>query len=198
MVNCTPRPLYPLERPGTYCTEASWIPGPVWTGAENLTSTGIRFPDRPARSQSLYRLSCTGPPSCYDAYWITEKSSFNLYKQRILLAARKATGVSFLGGMEAFYPLQLHPDRLWGQSGFPSSGWYLELFRREEERTGCASSSPGLRMGGVYLLSSPRLHTALLQKTFLPFAGERLDALILCLLFTGNIQGSNLICEVCS
>jgi len=30
--------------------------GPVWTGAENLAPTGIRSPDRPARSQSLYRL----------------------------------------------------------------------------------------------------------------------------------------------
>jgi hypothetical protein len=28
---------------------------PVWTGAENLATTGIRSPDRPARSQSLYR-----------------------------------------------------------------------------------------------------------------------------------------------
>ena len=37
--------------------EAGWAPGPVWTGAENLTPTGNRFPDRPARSQSLYRLS---------------------------------------------------------------------------------------------------------------------------------------------
>jgi hypothetical protein len=32
-------------------------PGPVWIGAENLAPTGIRFPDRPARSQSLYQLS---------------------------------------------------------------------------------------------------------------------------------------------
>jgi hypothetical protein len=33
-------------------------PRPVWTGAENLLPpTGIRSPDRPARSQSLYRLS---------------------------------------------------------------------------------------------------------------------------------------------
>ena len=37
--------------------EAGWVPGPVWTGAENLALTGIRSPDRPARSQSLYRLS---------------------------------------------------------------------------------------------------------------------------------------------
>jgi hypothetical protein len=34
---------------------------PVWTGAENLAPTGIRSPDRPARSESLYRLSYRGP-----------------------------------------------------------------------------------------------------------------------------------------
>ena len=37
--------------------EAGWAPGPVWTGAENLTSIGIRSLDLPALSQSLYRLS---------------------------------------------------------------------------------------------------------------------------------------------
>jgi len=30
--------------------EPGWAPGPVWTGAENLASTGIWYPDRPARS----------------------------------------------------------------------------------------------------------------------------------------------------
>jgi len=38
--------------------EAMWAPGLVWTGAENLAPTGIRFTDRPARSRSLYRLRC--------------------------------------------------------------------------------------------------------------------------------------------
>ena len=41
--------------------EAEWAPGPVWTGAEKLVTTGIRCPDRPARRQSLYRLSHRGP-----------------------------------------------------------------------------------------------------------------------------------------
>ena len=35
-------------------------PEPVWIGAENLTPTGIRSPDLPARSESLYRLSYPG------------------------------------------------------------------------------------------------------------------------------------------
>jgi hypothetical protein len=47
----------PRERAGTHCT-GGWVgPGPVWTGAENPIPTGIRSRDRPARSQSLYRLS---------------------------------------------------------------------------------------------------------------------------------------------
>ena len=41
--------------------EAGWAPGPVWMGAEYLAPTGIRSPDRPARSESLYRLSYRGP-----------------------------------------------------------------------------------------------------------------------------------------
>jgi hypothetical protein len=36
---------------------AEWAPGPVWTCAKNLAPTGTRSPERPARSQSLYRLS---------------------------------------------------------------------------------------------------------------------------------------------
>ena len=40
--------------------DAEWAPGPVWTDAENLAPTGIRTRDRPARSESLYRLSYRG------------------------------------------------------------------------------------------------------------------------------------------
>ena len=57
-VRFTPRPLFtPGNDPVPIVQGAGWAPGPVWTGAENLTPTGIRSPDRPARSQSLYRLS---------------------------------------------------------------------------------------------------------------------------------------------
>jgi hypothetical protein len=40
--------------------EAGWALGPVWTGAENLSPTRIRSPDRPAHSESLYRLRYRG------------------------------------------------------------------------------------------------------------------------------------------
>jgi len=62
-VSATPRPLLtPGKDPVHIVQEAGWAPRPVWTGAENLASTGIRSPDRPARSQSLYRLNYPGPP----------------------------------------------------------------------------------------------------------------------------------------
>ena len=61
-VSVTPRPLFtPGKDPVHIVQEAGWAPGPVWTGAENLAPTGILSPDRPARSQSLYRLSYPGP-----------------------------------------------------------------------------------------------------------------------------------------
>ena len=56
-VSVTPQPLFtPGKDPVPIVQKAGWDPGPVWTGAENLAPTGIRYPDRPARSQSLYRL----------------------------------------------------------------------------------------------------------------------------------------------
>jgi len=59
-VSVTPRPLFTsVKDPVPTVQEAGWDPGPVWTGAENLVPTGNRSPDRPARSQSLYRLSYT-------------------------------------------------------------------------------------------------------------------------------------------
>jgi hypothetical protein len=57
-VSVTPRPLFnPGKDPVPIVQEAGWAPGPVWTGAEKFASTGIRSPDYPARSQSLYWLS---------------------------------------------------------------------------------------------------------------------------------------------
>jgi hypothetical protein len=49
----------PEEDPVLIVQEAGMAPGPVWMGAENLAPTGIRSPDRPARIESLYRLSAS-------------------------------------------------------------------------------------------------------------------------------------------
>jgi hypothetical protein len=58
----TPRPcrFTPGKVSVPIVLEAGWAPGPVWTGAENLSPTGIRSPDLPARSESLYRLHQPG------------------------------------------------------------------------------------------------------------------------------------------
>jgi hypothetical protein len=71
VVNSTPRPLYPRERdPVPIVQDAGWAPGPVWTYAKNLAFTGIRSPDCPARSESLYRLSYRGPAKkTFIIYW---------------------------------------------------------------------------------------------------------------------------------
>jgi len=61
VVNATPRLLYPRERdPVPIVWEAGLAPGPDWTGGEYLAPSGIRSPDRPARSESLYRLHSPG------------------------------------------------------------------------------------------------------------------------------------------
>ena len=62
VINATPRPLYPRERPGTHCI-GGWV-GPR-AGLDGCGKSrpppGIRSPDRPARRESLYRLSYSGP-----------------------------------------------------------------------------------------------------------------------------------------
>ena len=57
MVSSTPRPHFtPGKDPVPILQEAGWAPGPVWTGGKYRPHQDS-IPDRPARSQSLYRLS---------------------------------------------------------------------------------------------------------------------------------------------
>ena len=61
VVKATPRPLYPRERdPVAIVQEAGWASGPVWTGRKTLAPSRVRTPDRPALSESLYRLRYPG------------------------------------------------------------------------------------------------------------------------------------------
>ena len=46
----------PGKNPVPILQEAGWAPGPVWTGGRSRPHR-YSIPDRPARSQSLYRLS---------------------------------------------------------------------------------------------------------------------------------------------
>jgi len=57
MVSSTPRQHFtPGKDPVPILQVAGWAPGPVWTGGKSRPHRDP-IPDRPARSQSLYRLS---------------------------------------------------------------------------------------------------------------------------------------------
>jgi hypothetical protein len=66
-VSVTPQPLFTLGiDPVPILQEAGWAPGPVWTGAENLVSTGIRSPDRPARNAVAIATALPDPQSIFN------------------------------------------------------------------------------------------------------------------------------------
>jgi len=57
VVSSTRQPHFtPGKEPVPIVQEAGWAPGPVWTGGKSCPHRDS-IPDRPARSQSLYRLS---------------------------------------------------------------------------------------------------------------------------------------------
>ena len=57
VVSSTPRPHFtPGKDPVPILQGAGWAPEPVWTGGKSRSHTDS-IPDRPAHSQSLYRLS---------------------------------------------------------------------------------------------------------------------------------------------
>ena len=71
VVSSTPRPHFTAGKdPVPIVQEAGWAPGPVWKGGKSRPH-GDSIPDRPARSQSLYRLS-------YPAYSFKFKTPCNL------------------------------------------------------------------------------------------------------------------------
>ena len=54
VVTGTSRPLYPRDTVTVpIAKEAAWVPGPGWTGADNLAPTGIRTPYSAAWRESL-------------------------------------------------------------------------------------------------------------------------------------------------
>jgi len=55
-----PGPFNPWKKPVPIAQETGGSSGPVWTGAENLVTTGVRTLNRPAPSESLSRLTSRG------------------------------------------------------------------------------------------------------------------------------------------
>ena len=104
-VSVTPWPLFtPWKDPVPIVQEAGWAPGPVWTGAENFAPTGIRSPDRPARSQSLYRLSY---PAHFNAIWRAPILKLGLiFRNFYHLWGSEPLNLSYSQKIHAFYGTQ--------------------------------------------------------------------------------------------
>ena len=68
---------WPTSRPSRFATGndsvqvPEWAPWSLWTDAENRAPTGIRAPDRRARSESLYRLRYPGTLRTSVCNWST-------------------------------------------------------------------------------------------------------------------------------
>jgi len=67
------RTLPPEKDPVPIVQEAGWAPEPVWTGGKYRPHRDS-IPDRPARSQSLYRLSCPAQPHSTVGYLIRART----------------------------------------------------------------------------------------------------------------------------
>jgi hypothetical protein len=79
VVNATPRPHYPRERdPVPTVQEREWALGTFWTDAENLATTCIRFPDRPAHSELLCQLRYYGYAEIFRLYVVSNPDSYAL------------------------------------------------------------------------------------------------------------------------
>jgi len=76
VVSSMPRPHFtPGKEPVLILQETGWTPGPVWTGGKARPHRNS-IPDRPARSQSLYRLSYLAHRG---SRWETEKQEKKLF-----------------------------------------------------------------------------------------------------------------------
>jgi hypothetical protein len=109
----TGRLYHQLRDPVPIVQEAGWAPGPVWTAAENLAPTGIRSPDRQARSVVAITISYPGPPPPHSAEVKNEWSristrhmpSWDSQAQRYIflylsLAVKNGLGRLFMAGEE--------------------------------------------------------------------------------------------------
>ena len=81
VVSSTPRPHFtPWKDPLPIVQEAGWAPGPVWTGGNSRLHRDS-IPDRPAHSQSLYRLSYrTHIKNVYHSFNVTWTNKYAFFK----------------------------------------------------------------------------------------------------------------------
>jgi len=100
MVKATPRPIYPMEKPGTHCIGGWVVPRAGLDGCGKCRLSAIRSPDRPARSESLYRLSYPGPQP-----WIL---AITIKKCNKITTLRACGGFAFYSKQQDFTSVE-HP-----------------------------------------------------------------------------------------
>jgi hypothetical protein len=89
------RTLPPGKDPVPFVQQAGWVPGPVWTGAENLAPTGIRSPDRPGVEEGqMKKLRCRRKKGVY-VYKGLVHTSLSLLRLTWLLPKLKIPMVHF-------------------------------------------------------------------------------------------------------
>jgi len=111
VVNATTRPLYPRERPGTYCV-GGWV-GPR-AGTKNLAPPGIRSPDSPALANCCTEWTFTAYPSPQHQ----TLESFHLHAPVTLPPDGKprypfTREVWYCGGKQIFYPCRESIQPFW-------------------------------------------------------------------------------------
>jgi hypothetical protein len=153
VVNATPRPLYRGKDTVTILQEAGWATGPVWTGAEYSSHNGIRSPDRPARSKSLYRLRYNS--SQYVVYYL----SVNLFSITSPFGCFFFTTIGDACDQKVkrkgrgWGPLALQPFRLFVP--WPRRSSFIHLCTSND---GNASASEGRNYGWKFCLRSSNSH----------------------------------------
>ena len=134
-----PRPglFTPGGRPGTHCTRgwAGWAPGPGWTRTENLAPTRFRFPDRPARSESLYRLSYPGSSPMYPAIHYLINHNSMLYNLTLQLGPRctvRTFNSWHVAGLRAF--TSAFKDNIVDEIRNYQQNWLQQVYEMENNR----------------------------------------------------------------
>ena len=111
-----PSPLYPPERPVAHCI-GDWVgPRAGLDGCGKSRITGIRFPDRPASSESPYRLSYPCRRVKNIVYW---RSGFLLRSVRVY-STRVVSIVHNPPSFDCVLPLHTLKPRSRTEAGYPT------------------------------------------------------------------------------
>ena len=134
MVSSTPRSHFtPGKDPLPILQEDGWTPGPVWTGEKSRPHRDS-IPNRPTRSQSLYRLSYPAHTTLQILQFNCNSFSSFVHTNALTLCAVRAEFTGFMIG------LYLQCDRHRHFSLSSSLGVYVACYRVRRRVTSASSS----------------------------------------------------------